>query len=152
MNESRIIKSIKYHAIGHLLDGEYWHIDKLFAYAAAITYPFISQVEFDDQSGSIKQLVKVLTKFLRTQKFNNLDILSFEGMVSFFVDKLCPNVTYATKKKCLSESITLISSAFLSSNASMASLAILRDVSFILMLPFFTKLHFVHNIHKFLLS
>lgn len=110
MNESRIIKSIKYHAIGHLLDGEYWHIDKLFAYAAAIIYPFISQVEFNDQSGSIKQLVKVLTKFLRTQKFNNLDILSFEGMVSFFVDKLCPNVTYATKKECLSESITLISS------------------------------------------
>lgn len=110
MKESRIIKSIKYHAIGHLLDGEYWHIDKLFAYAAAIIYPFISQVEFDDQSGSIKQLVKVLTKFLRTQKFNNLDILSFEGLVSFFVDKLCPNVTYATKKKCLSESITLISS------------------------------------------
>jgi hypothetical protein len=36
--------------------------------------------------------------------------LSFEGMVSFFVDKLCPNATYATKKECLSESITLISS------------------------------------------
>ena len=110
MNESRIIKSIKFHAIKHLLDGEYWHIDKLFAYAAAIIYPFISQVEFDDQSGSIKQLVKVLTKFLRTQKSNNLDILSFEGMVRFFVDKLCPNVTYATKKECLSKSITLISS------------------------------------------
>ena len=109
MNESRIIKSIKFHAIKHLLDGEYWHIDRLFAYAAAIIYPFISQVEFDDQSGSIKQLVKVLTKFLRTQKSNNLDILSFEGMVSFFVDKLCPNATYATKKECLSESITLIS-------------------------------------------
>lgn len=110
MNESRIIKSIKFHAIKHLLDGEYWHIDKLFAYAAAIIYPFISQVEFDDQSGSIKQLVKVLTKFLRTQKSNNLDILSFEGMLSFFVDKLCSNVTYATKKECLSKSITLISS------------------------------------------
>ena len=110
MNESRIIKSIKFHAIKHLLDGEYWHIDRLFAYAAAIIYPFISQVEFDNQSGSIEQLVKVLTKFLRTQKSNNLDILSFEGMVSFFVDKLCPNATYATKKECLSESITLISS------------------------------------------
>ena len=84
MNESRIIKSIKYHAIRLLLDGEYWHIDKLFAYAAAIIYPFISQVEFDDQSGTIKQLVKVLTKFLRTQKSDNLNILSFEGMVSFF--------------------------------------------------------------------
>ena len=115
MKESRIIKSIKFHTIKYLLDGEYWHIDKLFAYAVAIIYPFTSQVKFDNQNqteklGTIKQLVEVLTKFLRTQKFNNLDILSFEGMVSFFVDKLCPNVTYATKKECLSESITLISS------------------------------------------
>ena len=110
MNESRIIKSIKYHAIRLLLDGKYWHIDRLFAYAAAIIYPFISQVEFDDQSGSIKQLVKELTKFLRTQKSDNLDVLSFEGMVSFFMAELCPTVTYVTKKECLSESITLISS------------------------------------------
>ena len=66
MKESRIIKSIKFHAIKHLLDGEYWHIDKLFAYAAAIIYPFIDQVKYDNQSGSIKQFVKVLSKFLRT--------------------------------------------------------------------------------------
>ena len=57
MNESRIIKSIKYHAIKHLLNGEYWQVDKLFAYVAAIIYPFANQVKFDNQTGTIKNLV-----------------------------------------------------------------------------------------------
>lgn len=108
MNESRIIKSIKFHAIKHLLDGEYWHIDKLFAYAVAIIYPFIDQVKYDNQSGSIKQFVKVLSKFLRTSKSKNLDVLSFDGLVSFFISEFCPTVTDSLKKECLSESISLI--------------------------------------------
>lgn len=110
MNESRIIKSIKYHAIRLLLDGKYWHIDKLFAYAVAIIYPFIDQVKYDNQSGSIKLFVKVLSKFLRTSKSKNLDVLSFDGLVCFFISEFCPTVTDSLKKECLSESITLISS------------------------------------------
>ena len=108
MNESRIIKSIKYHAIRLLLDGEYWHIDKLFAYAVAIIYPFIDQVKYDNQSGSIKLFVKVLSKFLRTSKSKNLDVLSFDGLVCFFISEFCPTVTDSLKKECLSESISLI--------------------------------------------
>ena len=108
MNESRIIKSVKYHAIRLLLDGEYWHIDKLFAYAVAIIYPFIDQVKYDNQSGSIKLFVKVLSKFLRTSKSKNLDVLSFDGLVSFFISEFCPTVTDSLKKECLSESISLI--------------------------------------------
>lgn len=108
MNESRIIKSIKFHAIKHLLDGEYWQVDKLFSYVAAIVYPFIDQVKYDNQSGSIKQFVKVLSKFLRTSKSKNLDVLSFDGLVSFFISEFCPTVTDSLKKECLSESISLI--------------------------------------------
>jgi len=110
MNESRIIKSIKFHAINHHLNGEYWHIDKLFAYASAIIFPFTEQVKYDNHSGTIKQLVKVLTKFLRITKFRNLDVLSFEGLVSFFITEFCPTITSAVKKECLSESISLIDS------------------------------------------
>ena len=108
MNESRIIKSIKFHAIKHLLYGEYWQVDKLFSYVAAIVYPFIDQVKYDNQSGSIKQFVKVLSKFLRTSKSKNLDVLSFDGLVSFFISEFCPTVTDSLKKECLSESISLI--------------------------------------------
>lgn len=108
MNESRIIKSIKFHAIKHLLDGEYWQVDKLFSYVAAIVYPFIDQVKYDNQSGSIKQFVKVLSKFLRTSKSKNLDVLSFDGLVSFFISEFCPTVTDSLKKECLSKSISLI--------------------------------------------
>lgn len=108
MNESRIIKSIKFHAIKHLLYGEYWQVDKLFSYVAAIVYPFIDQVKYDNQSGSIKQFVKVLSKFLRTSKSKNLDVLSFDGLVSFFISEFCPTVADSLKKECLSESISLI--------------------------------------------
>ena len=108
MNESRIIKSIKFHAIKHLLDGEYWQVDKLFSYVAAIVYPFIDQVKYDNQSGTIKQFVKVLSKFLRTSKSKNLDVLSFDGLVSFFISEFCPTVIDSLKKECLSESISLI--------------------------------------------
>ena len=110
MNESRIIKSIKFHAIKHFLDGEYWQVDKLFAYASAIVYPFAYQVKYDCQHGSIKQLVKVLTKFLQKIKSSNLDVLSFDGLVDFFIAKLCPMITYDIKKKCLLESISLLDS------------------------------------------
>ncbi|MEE0236940.1 MAG: hypothetical protein UD961_12405 [Bacteroidales bacterium] len=110
MNESRIIKSIKFHAIKHLLNGEYWQVDKLFAYAAAIIYPFVDQVKFDNQSGTIKNLVKILTKFLRNSKSGNLELLSFDGLVCFFISEFCPTINYSIKKECLSESITLIAS------------------------------------------
>ena len=110
MNESRIIKSIKFHAIKHLLGGEYWQVDKLFAYAAAIIYPFADQIKYDNKSGSIHQLVKVLAKFLRNTKPNNLDVLSFDGLVSFFIAEFCPTVSFTIKKECLSKSISLIAS------------------------------------------
>ena len=110
MNESRIIKSIKFHAIKHLLEGEYWQVDKLFAYAAAIIYPFVDRVKYDNQSGTIKHLVNILTKYFRNSTSKTLDVLSFDGLASFFMAELCPIVTYALKKECLYESITLISS------------------------------------------
>ena len=110
MNESRLIKSIKFHAIYHLLNGEYWHIDKLFAYAATIIFPFAEQIKYDNQSGTIKQLVKVVCKFLRVKKHRNLEVLSFNGLVNCFITELCPTISYIVKRDCMLEAITLIES------------------------------------------
>ena len=116
MNESRIIKSIKFHAIKHYLNGEYWQVDTLFAWASAIIFPFLNQIEYDHivlkQPGTIQCLVKELAKFCKQKHCHKQRLcnLSFDGLVNFFDIELCPKLSQKVKEECLKKAISLIAS------------------------------------------
>lgn len=111
MKESRIIKSIKYHVVERLLNDECWQVDELFARASAIIFPFLDQIEYDNnllkQPGSIQRLVEELAKFCKQKQLSNF---SFDGLVDFFRMELCSNRSLNIKKNCLKEAISLIDS------------------------------------------
>ncbi|MEE0991225.1 MAG: hypothetical protein UIC45_07895 [Paludibacteraceae bacterium] len=114
MDESRIIKSVKYHVLEQYLNkGKIWHRDELIAYLAAITYPFLGKVyEGIAKYGFLnKDFQKRLEKFCKNK--TNKDVLknlSFESLVFLFIENFCPLFNNSSKDLYIKNAITIIDS------------------------------------------
>lgn len=96
INETDVISAIKYHIVKHLLDGEFWHADRLIAYMSAIIFPFLGRVRPVIGEFSIQILCGDLEKFFRCRSSvkKRLLTISFDEVVDFFLKEFCP-----TKKR-----------------------------------------------------
>lgn len=112
MDESRIIKSVKYHVIEQYLNEcKIWHRDELIAYLAAITYPFLGEISAGiPKFGFLdKNFLKSLEKFCKNK--TNKDVLknlSFDSLVVLFKEKFSSLFNDLIKDSCIKNAITII--------------------------------------------